>query len=49
MRLKWEPFFLISQKFFDEFIFKVNDGISDKLQSVLSDFVKDRKQRNTLN
>ena len=41
MSLKLEVFFLISQKHLIKF------GISDKLLSVLSDFLKDRKQRVT--
>ena len=48
-------FFLISQKTFDKvwhkgIIFKLKqNGISGKLLSVLSDFLKDRKQRVILN
>ena len=53
--LKWKVFFLISQKHLIRFgtrgiIFKLNQtGISGKLLNVLSNFLKHRKQRVTLN
>ena len=48
---KWEVFFLISQKrLIKGIIFNLKqDGILGKLLSVLSDFLKYRKQRVTLN